>query len=194
VHGLQGILNGDTGAALAADKAEIAAAGQGFAADAMDVSGNNIAVDGSTYVGTATTVATATSHNGIAHGSIPVTATPNLAEGTGGTATSGTTTTGGTTTAGGTGAGGTTTAGGTGSTGGTTTAGGTTSGGTTTTGGTGSGSTTTANNDHNCGGGGNGHDQGHHDDHGQAHAAAAVPDSAQQLDMLHHQVMAHMWG
>ena len=64
----------------------IKAAGQGFAADAMDVSGNNIAIGGATYVGTATTVATATSVNGLAQGTIPVTATPNIANGTGGTA------------------------------------------------------------------------------------------------------------
>src|ERR1700716_109708 len=95
IKGLTGILNGDTGAALAADHAMITAAGQGFAADAMDVSGNNIAIGGATYVGTATTVATATSVNGLAQGSIPVTATPNIANGTGGTATSGTTTGGG---------------------------------------------------------------------------------------------------
>src|SRR5450755_772612 len=94
VKGLTGILNHDTGAALVADTAMIAAAGQGFAADAMDVSGNNIAITGATYVGTATTVATATSVNGLAQGSIPVTATPNIANGTGGTATSTTTTSG----------------------------------------------------------------------------------------------------
>jgi len=87
VKGLQGILNGDTGAALAADKAMIAAAGQGFAADAMDVSGNNIAIGGATYVGSATTVSTATSVHGLAQGNIPVTATPNIANGTGGTVT-----------------------------------------------------------------------------------------------------------
>jgi hypothetical protein len=86
IKGLQGILAGDKGAALAADHAMINAAGQGFAADAMDVSGNNIAIGGATYVGTAVTVATATSVNGLAQGSIPVTATPNLANGTGGTA------------------------------------------------------------------------------------------------------------
>jgi trimeric autotransporter adhesin len=85
VKGLTGILNGDTGAALAADHAMITAAGMGFAADAMDVSGNNTAIGGATYVGNATTVATATSVNGLAMGSIPVTATPNLANGTGGT-------------------------------------------------------------------------------------------------------------
>ena len=95
VKGLTGILNGDTGAALAADHAMIMAAGSGFAADAMDVSGNNIAIGGATYVGTATTVATATSVNGLATGSIPVTATPNIANGTGGTAATGTTTAGG---------------------------------------------------------------------------------------------------
>jgi hypothetical protein len=92
VKGLMGILNGDQGAALAADKAMIAAAGQGFHADAADVSGNNIPVNGGTYVGTAVTVATATSINGTAKGTIPVTATPNIANGTGGTAAAATTT------------------------------------------------------------------------------------------------------
>jgi hypothetical protein len=110
VHGLTGILNGDTGAALAADQAQITAAGQGFVADANDVSGNNIPIGGGTYVGTATTVATATSVNGVAQGTIPVTANPNIANGTGGTATtatatSGTTTSGGGAAATGTGAG-----------------------------------------------------------------------------------------
>jgi hypothetical protein len=65
-------MNGDTGAALAADQAEITAAGAGFAADAMDVSGNNIPVGGGAYVGTATTVAGATSVGGVAQGTIPV--------------------------------------------------------------------------------------------------------------------------
>jgi len=101
IKGLMGILNGDKGAALAADHAAITAAGQGFAADAMDVSGNNIAIGGATYVGSATTVATATSVNGLAMGSIPVTATPNLANGTGGTAATPPTSTGGTPPAGG---------------------------------------------------------------------------------------------
>jgi len=100
VHGLTGILNGDTGAALAADQAQITAAGQGFVADANDVSGNNIPIGGGTYVGTATTVATATSVNNVAQGTIPVTANPNIANGTGGTATS-PTSTAGTTTSGG---------------------------------------------------------------------------------------------
>src|SRR6516164_6590867 len=104
VKGLTGILNGDQGAALAADNAMITAAGQGFAADAMDVSGNNTPIGGGTYVGTATTVATAPSVNGLAQGSIPVTATPNIANGTGGSAPSGTTPSG-TTMGGGSGAG-----------------------------------------------------------------------------------------
>jgi len=72
VHGLQGILNGDTGDALAADQAQIQAAGQGFVADAADVSGNNVPVGGGTFVGTSTTVADATSPAGVAQGSIPV--------------------------------------------------------------------------------------------------------------------------
>jgi hypothetical protein len=76
VHGLQGILNGDTGDALAADQAQIQAAGQGFVADANDVSGNNIPLGGGSYVGTSTTVAGATSVAGIAHGTIPVGGTP----------------------------------------------------------------------------------------------------------------------
>src|SRR6266446_7825543 len=61
VHGLLGILNGDTGAALAADRAQITAAGQGFVGDAQDVSGNNIPLGGGTFVGDATTVEGATS-------------------------------------------------------------------------------------------------------------------------------------
>jgi trimeric autotransporter adhesin len=88
VKGLTGILNGDQGAALAADHATITAAGLGFTADAMDVSGNNIPIGGGTYVGTATTVATATSVHGLAQGSIPVTANPNIANGTGGSVSS----------------------------------------------------------------------------------------------------------
>ena len=96
VKALTGILNHDAGAALAADHAALVAAGMGFAADAMDVSGNNIAIGGATYVGSATTVATATSVNGLAQGSIPVTATPNLANGTGGTAAAPPTSTGAT--------------------------------------------------------------------------------------------------
>jgi hypothetical protein len=103
IKGLMGILNHDTGAALAADNAMITAAGTGFHADAADVSGNNIAIGGATYVGTAVTVATATSVNGLAQGTIPVTATPNIANGTGGAVAAATTTT---TAAAGTGAGG----------------------------------------------------------------------------------------
>src|SRR6185437_14734990 len=58
--------NGDTADALTADQAQIQAAGQGFVADANDVSGNNVPLGGGTYVGTSTTVA------GVAHGTIPV--------------------------------------------------------------------------------------------------------------------------
>jgi hypothetical protein len=72
VHGLQGILNGDTGDALAADQAQIQAAGTGFVADAGDVSGNNIPLGGGNFVGDATTVAGATSVTGVAQGIIPV--------------------------------------------------------------------------------------------------------------------------
>jgi hypothetical protein len=72
VKGLQGIMHGDTGAALAADQAQILAAGQGFVADANDVSGNNIPLGGGMYVGTSTTVGGATSVANLAQGSIPV--------------------------------------------------------------------------------------------------------------------------
>ena len=75
--------NGDTGAALAADQAQILAAGTGFVADANDVGGNNIPNGGGAFVGTATTVATATSPIGLAMGSIPVTANPDIANGVG---------------------------------------------------------------------------------------------------------------
>jgi hypothetical protein len=72
VQGLKGIANGDTGPALAADQAQIQAAGQGFIADAADVSGNNTPIGGGTYIDTATTVSGATSVAGLAQGSIPV--------------------------------------------------------------------------------------------------------------------------
>jgi hypothetical protein len=81
IHGLQGIANGDTGAALAADQAQILAAGQGFVADANDVSGNNIPLGGGSYVGTSTTVAGATSVAGLAQGTIPVGPVANGATG-----------------------------------------------------------------------------------------------------------------
>jgi trimeric autotransporter adhesin len=95
IKGLTGILNHDTGAALKADLAMLNAAGAGFVADAKDVSGNNMAIGGATYVGTATTVSTATSVHGLAQGTIPVTATPNIANGTGGAAAAGTSTSSG---------------------------------------------------------------------------------------------------
>ncbi len=72
VQGLEGILHGDTGAALAADQAQIQAAGTGFVADANDVSGNNVPIGGGTYVGTSTTVEGATSVPGVAQGTVPV--------------------------------------------------------------------------------------------------------------------------
>jgi hypothetical protein len=100
VAGLTGILNGDTGAKLAADMAQINAAGKGFVADALDVDGNNIPLGGGHDVGTATTVAGATTVHGLAMGTIAVTANPNIANGTGGTATAATTMSG-TTSAGG---------------------------------------------------------------------------------------------
>ncbi len=136
INGLNGILNGDTGAKLAADMAQINAAGQGFVADAKDVSGNNIAIGGATYVGTATTVSTATSVHGLAQGTIPVTATPNIANGTGGAAATSTTTTG---------AGGATTGAGAGSTGTSTAGTGTTSTGNNTGSSTTTGTTTSGN-------------------------------------------------
>jgi hypothetical protein len=86
IQGLQGIQAGDTGDALAHDQAQIAAASVGFQADAMDVSGNNVPIGGGSYVGTATTVATATSPNGLATGTIPV---PAGGSSGGGGATSG---------------------------------------------------------------------------------------------------------
>ena len=86
--GLTNILNGAQGAALAQAQAMIRAAGTDFAADATTLAHENTPAGGGHYVPTAVTVATATSINGLAHGSIPVTANPNLANGTGGTATS----------------------------------------------------------------------------------------------------------
>jgi trimeric autotransporter adhesin len=76
VAGLTGIMNGDTGAALAADQAQITAAGAGFVANAGDVSGNNTPIGGGNYVPTSTTVAGATS-TGVAVGTVPVGPTPS---------------------------------------------------------------------------------------------------------------------
>jgi hypothetical protein len=194
VKGLTGILNGDTGAALTADQAQITAAGHGFVADANDVSGNNIPIGGGAFVGTATTVASATTVHGLASGNIPVTANPNIANGTGGTATSATTTSGTTTT----GAGGTTTAGGGGATTGsgtTATGGGTTSGGTTSTGGnTGTGGTTSSSGSGTGSGNvssssGNDHGSGHGHDDGGANATGPL-DMHQHMHFEH----MHMWG
>jgi len=89
IHGLQGILAGDTGDALAADQAQIQAAGAGFVADAGDVSGNNIPLGGGEYVGDSRTVEGATSVPGVAQGTIPVGAPPATGGGTGGQANGG---------------------------------------------------------------------------------------------------------
>ncbi|CCE01177.1 hypothetical protein [Bradyrhizobium sp. STM 3809] len=102
IKALQGLLNGDTGAARTSDLAMLTAAGAGFVADANDVSGNNIAVGGASYVGSATTVSKATSVAGLAQGTTKVTAHPNIANGTGGTATAAAATSGTTASSGGT--------------------------------------------------------------------------------------------
>ncbi len=166
IKALMGILNGDTGDALAADNAALTAAGQGFVADAMDVSGNNIAIGGATYVGTATTVSAATSVHGLAQGTTKVTATPNIANGTGGTTSTGTTT----------------------STGGTTT----TSGGTTTTsGGTATGGGTASSTSHHHHGNGTATAAAASSTHSTAttHSTAA----AHSTSLLDHHALHHMW-
>jgi hypothetical protein len=100
IKALMGILNGDTGAALAADHAMLTAAAQGFVGNAGDIAGNNVAIGGSAYVGSATTIATATVVNGIGMGTgKPVGATPNIANGTGGAPATSTSMAGGTTAA-----------------------------------------------------------------------------------------------
>jgi hypothetical protein len=191
IKALEGILNGDTGAALASDKAALTAAGEGFVADAKDVSGNNIAVGGASYVGTATTVSTATSVHGLAQGTTKVTAHPNIANGTGGSATSSTTTSGTTTSHGGTttSSGGTTTSSGgtTASSGGTTTSTGTTKTTGTTTTKSGSGTTTAQTSGH------------HHDKTSTAathHSTASHTSSAAHSSATvdHQHVMHHLWG
>ncbi|WP_315751049.1 MULTISPECIES: hypothetical protein [unclassified Bradyrhizobium] len=189
---LMGIMNGDTGAALATDQAMLKAAAANYIGNAGDIAGNNIAIGGSAYVTSATSFVTATAVNGIAQGTgMPAGANPNIANGTGGTPTS-TTTPGG-----GMGGGGTT---GGGTTGGSTAGGGTTGGGTTgggtTGGGTAGGGTTGGNNNttttHHCG--------GHHSHHSSHHTAAAAATAATAAaassgpDMSHHHAMHHMWG
>ncbi|WP_316165355.1 MULTISPECIES: hypothetical protein [unclassified Bradyrhizobium] len=188
---LMGIMNGDTGAALATDQAMLKAAAANYIGNAGDIAGNNIAIGGSAYVTSATSFVTATAVNGIAQGTgMPAGANPNIANGTGGTPTS-TTTPGGGMGGGGTTGGGTTgggTAGG-GTTGGGTTGGGTTGGGTAGGGTTGGNNTTTT---HHCG--------GHHSHHSSHHTAAAAATAATAAaassgpDMSHHHAMHHMWG
>ncbi|MGJ5152816.1 hypothetical protein [Bradyrhizobium sp. SZCCHNS3052] len=188
---LMGIMNGDTGAALATDQAMLKAAAANYIGNAGDIAGNNIAIGGSAYVTSATSFVTATAVNGIAQGTgMPAGANPNIANGTGGAPASPTTpgggmggggTTGGGTTGGGTAGGGTT---GGGTTGGGTTGGGTAGGGT-----TGGNNTTTT---HHCG--------GHHSHHSSHHTAAAAATAATAAaassgpDMSHHHAMHHMWG
>lgn len=191
---LMGIMNGDTGAALATDQAMLQAAAANFIGNAGDIAGNNMAVGGVAYVASATSVVTATAVNGIAMGTgTPAGATPNIANGTGGAPAS--TTTGGGMgggTAGGGTAGGGTTGGGTaggGTTGGGTAGGGTAGGGTTGGNNTGNHQTTMT---HHC---------GHHHSHHTAAAAAAAPAPAHTAaaaasgpDMSHAHAMHHMWG
>jgi hypothetical protein len=178
VAGLTSLLNATSATATAAAKAQILAAGHGFVADANDVSGNNNPLGGGMYVGTATTIATATSVHGLAMGTIPVTANPNIANGTGGTATTATTTTGTTTTGA---AGGTTT--GTGTTGTGTTGTGTTGTGTTGTGTTGTGTTGTSTGS-TCAGSSTHEDHHHHDHHDAAAGPAPGPAPMEQFHML----------
>ncbi|WP_315810954.1 hypothetical protein [Bradyrhizobium sp. SZCCHNR2028] len=183
---LMGIMNGDTGAALATDQAMLKAAAANYIGNAGDIAGNNIAIGGSAYVTSATSFVTATAVNGIAQGTgMPAGANPNIANGTGGAPASPTTP------GGGMGGGGTT---GGGTTGGGTTGGGTTGGGTTG-GGTAGGGTTGGNNNttttHHCG--------GHHSHHGSHHTAAAATAATAAAassgpDMSHHHAMHHMWG
>src|SRR3569833_1003228 len=215
---LQGILNGDTGAALQADNAMLQAAAGNIIGNAGDISGNNIAIGGSDYVTSATSFVTATAVHGLAQGTgLPATATPNIANGTGGTAETAPTPSGGDAAGGGTQAGGGPTGGG-GTTGGGTTAGGSTGGGTlpdgngttpggdgtgTTPGGTNAGGNTTANN--GTTGPHHSHGHGHHSHEAHNTAAAAPgPDPAQHIEpspgagrhieMSHHHLIAHMWG
>jgi len=214
---LMGIMNGDTGAALATDQAMLKAAAANFIGNAGDISGNNIAVGGSAYVNSVTSFITATAVNGIAMGTgAPAGANPNIANGTGGTPAS-TTTPGGGGMAGGGGAAGGGTAGG-GNAGGGTTGGGTAGGGATdggNAGGNAGGGNAGGGNagGGNAGGGANGggttggnnqtttthHCHSHHSHHSQDHhAAAAAANTAAAAatgpDMSHHHAMHHMWG
>jgi len=186
IKALTGILNGDTGAALAADNVMLQASAGNFIGNAGDIGGNNIAIGGATYVGSGTTFTTTTSVNGIAMGTgAPAGANPNIANGTGGTPATPTTTTGGGMAGGGTTGGGTT--------GGGTTGGGTTGGGTTG-GTTGNGTGTTHHHHHH-----------HHDHHSSGPAvAAAAPAAAtaathataaaHSMPVVDHHAMHHMWA
>ena len=214
---LMGIMNGDTGAALATDQAMLKAAAANFIGNAGDISGNNIAVGGSAYVNSVTSFITATAVNGIAMGTgAPAGANPNIANGTGGTPASTTTPGGGGMAGGGGAAGGGTASGGNaggGTTGGGTAGGGATDGGNA--GGNAGGGNAGGGNagGGNAGGGANGggttggnnqtttthHCHSHHSHHSQDHhAAAAAANTAAAAatgpDMSHHHAMHHMWG
>ncbi|MGJ4996161.1 hypothetical protein ACQR0Z_17160 [Bradyrhizobium sp. HKCCYLS3077] len=83
---LMGIMNGDTGAALATDQAMLKAAAANFIGNAGDIGGNNIAIGGVDYVNSVTSFIQATAVNGIAMGTgAPAGPNPNIANGTGGT-------------------------------------------------------------------------------------------------------------
>jgi hypothetical protein len=183
IKALTGILNHDTGAALAADNAMLQASAAGFVGNAGDIAGNNIAVGGSAYVGSGTTIATTTVVNGIAMGTgTPVGATPNIANGTGGAPATSTTMAGGAAAggaaAGGAAAGGAAAASGAGAAGAGTTAG--------------NGTATAQHSGHH-----------HHHDAAAAAAAAAAPAAtaathataaAHSMPVIDHHAMAHMWG
>jgi len=175
IKALTGILNGDTGAALAADHAMLQASAAGFVGNAGDIAGNNIAVGGSAYVGTGTTIATTTAVNGIAMGTgTPVGANPNIANGTGGAPAAATTMAAAGAAAGGAAAGG--------SAGGAAAAGGAAGAA--------------------AGNGGAAADHSHHHDAAAAAVAAApaataathATAAAHTMPVIDHHAMAHMWG
>jgi hypothetical protein len=174
IKALTGILNGDTGAALAADHAMLQAAGAGFVGNAGDIAGNNIAVGGSAYVGTGTTIATTTAVNGIAMGTgTPVGANPNIANGTGGAPAAATTMAAAGAAGGGAAAGGA--------------AAGGAAGGAAAVGGAAGAA---------AGNGAAAADHSHHHDAAVAAATAAThaTAAAHAMPVIDHHAMAHMWG
>ena len=177
IKALTGILNGDTGAALANDNVMLQASAANFIGNAGDIGGNNVGLGGVTYVGSGTTFQTTTSVNGVAMGTgAPAGANPNIANGTGGAPATSTTMTGGGAAGGGTMAGG-----------------GTTGAGTT----AGNGTATTQH---------SGHHHHHHDAAAAAAAAPAAPApaaataathataAAHAMPVVDHHAMHAMWG